>query len=274
MVSGVLQLLTTSIKGEFVAKISAYIIGYNEEKNIGAAVKSVLWADEVVVVDSNSTDRTAEIAASLGARVVQVPFEGFGKLRNAAIASTTHEWVFSLDTDERCTEEARDEILRLVMAPDAMDAYYTPRRNRFMGRWIKHCGWYPDYRQPQLFRRHALEFQDDLVHEGYTIQGSHGYMRHHITQEPYLDINHMRSKLMRYSVLGAAKLKANNKPSSMPTALGHALAAFVRIFVFKRGFLDGWAGFVIALANFEYTFYKYAMRAEQLRIESNCRADA
>jgi glycosyltransferase involved in cell wall biosynthesis len=121
-----------------MAKISAYIIAYNEERNIEAAVKSVLWADEIVVVDSFSSDRTAGIAASLGARVVQVAFEGFGKLRTAAISSTRHEWVFSLDTDERCTEAARDEIRRIVESQDARDAYYVPRRNVFMGRWIRH----------------------------------------------------------------------------------------------------------------------------------------
>jgi len=251
-----------------MAKISAYIIAFNEERNIGDAVKSVLWADEVVVVDSFSTDRTVEIATELGARVVQVAFEGFGKLRNSAIAATRFEWVFSLDTDERCTEKARDEMRRLVELPDAKDAYYTPRRNSFMGQEIKHCGWYPDYRQPQLFRRTALLFGDDMVHEGFTIQGTVGYMVNFIRQEPYRDLTQMCTKLERYATLGAEKMKQKGKSATMGGALLHGLSSFARIFFVKKGILDGWPGFVIALANGEYTFYKYAKRAEQLRVEA------
>ena len=246
-------------------KVSAYIIGYNEERNIADAVKSVLWADEVVVVDSFSSDRTAEIATLLGARVVQVPFEGFGKLRTAAIASTRHEWVFSLDTDERCTEAARDEIRRIVMSPNSADVYYVPRINFFMGQRIKHCGWYPDYRQPQLFRRESLAFRDDMVHEGFDVYGSIGYLRAAIHQTPYRDISQMCCKLERYATLGAEKIRQQDKSATMFSALLHGVAAFVRIYIFKLGVLDGWPGFVIAFGNFEYAFYKYAKRVEQLR---------
>lgn len=248
-------------------KISAYIIGYNEERNIADAVRSVLWADEVVVCDSFSSDRTAEIAESLGARVVQIPFEGFGKLRTAAIASTQYEWVFSLDTDERCTDEAIAEMRRLVDSPDAADVYYVPRRNRFMGRWIKYCGWYPDYRQPQLFRRNAMTFRDDMVHEGFDVHGTIGYMKSAIHQEPYRDLSQMCCKLERYATLGAEKMRRQGKTASMGSALLHGVATFIRIYILKRGFLDGWAGFVIALGNFEYAFYKYAKLAEQTRME-------
>lgn len=243
-------------------KISAYIICYNEERNIADAVKSVLWADEVVVVDSFSSDRTVEIATSLGARVVQVPFEGFGKLRTAAIASTRYEWVFSLDTDERCTEAARDEIRRIVAAPDANDAYYVPRRNVFMGRRIKHCGWYPDYRQPQLFRRNAMTFDEAMVHEGYTVSGRTAYMINFIWQYPYRDLSQLINKMERYSTLGARKLAERGRSSSMFTAFTHGAVAFIRIYLFKLGILDGWPGFVISFANFEGTFYRYAKKAE------------
>jgi glycosyltransferase involved in cell wall biosynthesis len=145
-------------------KISAYIIAYNQESKIEDAVKSVLWADEIILVDSHSEDRTADIAADLGARIVQVEFKGFGDLRNQAIASCSHEWIFSLDSDERCTPEARDEILKVINSKDARDAYFMPRRNFFMGRWVKFSGYYPDYRQPQLFRKGALEYRKDEVH--------------------------------------------------------------------------------------------------------------
>ncbi|MBJ6725946.1 glycosyltransferase family 2 protein [Geomesophilobacter sediminis] len=245
-----------------MAKVSAYIIGYNEERNIGDAVKSVLWADEVVFVDSFSTDRSAEIAESLGARVVQVPFEGFGKLRTAAINSTKYEWVFSLDTDERCTEAARDEIRELIEKPDAKDVYYTPRRNVFMGRWIRHCGFYPDFRQPQLFRRDKMTFDEGMVHEGFTIHGSIGYMKNYIWQFPYRDLSQLIGKMERYSSLGAIKLSDRGRNASMARAFFSGLAAFIRIYFLKLGFLDGWPGFVISFANFEGTFYRYAKGVE------------
>jgi glycosyltransferase involved in cell wall biosynthesis len=244
-------------------KISAYIICYNEERNIADAVKSVLWADEVVVVDSFSSDRTAEIAASLGARVVQIPFEGFGKLRTAAIASTQFEWVFSLDTDERCTESARDEIRRIIDSANAADAYYVPRRNVFMGRWIKHSGFYPDYRQPQLFRRNALMFDEAMVHEGYTVTGIIGYMKNYIYQFPYRDFSQLLGKMERYTSLGASKIIARGDSTSMPTALLHGVAAFLKFYFIKLGFLDGWPGFVIALGNFEAAFWRYAKALEK-----------
>jgi glycosyltransferase involved in cell wall biosynthesis len=263
----------TSRENIRLSKISAYIIAYNEERNIGDAIRSVQWADEIVVVDSFSSDRTVEIATELGARVVQVAFEGFGKLRNSAIAATRFEWVFSLDTDERCTGEARDEMLRLAELPGAKDAYYTPRRNSFMGQRIKHCGWYPDYRQPQFFRRTALVFKDDMVHEGYSVHGDIGYMKNYIHQEPYRDLSQMCCKLERYASLGADKLKQRGKSATMWKALSHGVAAFARIYLVKGGILDGWPGFVIALANFEYTFYKYAKRAEQTRLEESAKSN-
>ena len=136
-----------------MARISVYIIAFNEADKIEAALQSVGWADEIVVADSFSTDGTAEIAAKYATRVIQVPFEGFGKLRNDTLDQLSGDWIFSLDADERCTEAAAAEIRRIVESADAKDAYHVPRRNFFFGRWIKHSGWYPDYRQPQLFRR-------------------------------------------------------------------------------------------------------------------------
>ncbi|MFN8917456.1 MAG: glycosyltransferase family 2 protein, partial [Burkholderiales bacterium] len=146
-------------------KISAYIIAYNEAEKIVQAVSSVLWADEIVLADSGSTDGTAEIASQLGARVVQIPFHGFGDLRNQAVQACSHDWIFSLDSDERCTAEVRDEILHLLQANPEHQAYFVPRRNYFMGRWIKGSGWYPNFRQPQLFNRQAMRYSPDPVHE-------------------------------------------------------------------------------------------------------------
>ena len=136
--------------------ISAYILTYNEAEKLKAAAESVLWADEIVVIDSYSTDATAEIAAALGARVVQVPFKGFGDLRNRAIEACRCDWIFSLDADERCTAEVRDEILELLAGAPPCDVYRVPRRSFMMGRWIRGSGWYPNFRQPQLFRKGSM----------------------------------------------------------------------------------------------------------------------
>lgn len=246
-------------------KISVYIIAYNEAEKIRAAVNSVLWADEIVLVDSHSTDDTVEIAQSLGARVVQVDFEGFGDLRNKAMAACTHEWIFSLDSDERCTPEARDEILKVIADTTSVDAYYVPRRNFFMGRWMRYSGFYPDYRQPQLFRKGALVFSQDMVHESYKVQSSQpvGFLHHAIWQVPFKNLEEVMHKANKYSTLGAVKLSENGKRAGMGKALARGLWSFCKLYFLKRGILDGWPGFVIALGNFEGTFYRYAKLHEQ-----------
>ena len=248
-----------------MSKISAYIIAYNEAAKIRAAIESINWADEVLVVDSHSTDGTTEIAQSMGSKIIQVPFIGFGDLRNQAIAACAYDWIFSLDADERCTDEVRDEVLSIIQSDNPSDAYYIPRKNFFMGRWIKHSGYYPDYRQPQLFRKGTLKYKFDPVHEGFELQTAAppGYLKNAIWQVPFKNLEEILHKANRYSSLGAAKLEAQGKHSGMTTALFHGLWAFIQHFFVKRGFLDGWAGFIIALGNFEGTFYKYAKLHER-----------
>jgi glycosyltransferase involved in cell wall biosynthesis len=243
-----------------MSSISAYIIAWNEADKIEAAVNSVLWADEIIVADSFSTDGTAEIAAQLGARVVQIEFKGFGDLRNQAMAACRHNWIFSLDADERCTPEARDEILATIALPHPTDAYYIPRRNFFMGRWIEHSGFWPDYRQPQLFRKGVLQFRNDPVHEEYEIVSDKpvGYLQQAIWQFPYRNLEEVARKANRYSSLGAEKLSQRGRRAGMFTALSRGLWAFFHMYILKKGILDGWPGFVIAVGNFEGTWYKYA----------------
>ena len=243
-----------------MSRISAYIIAWNEADKIEAAVNSVLWADEIVVADSFSTDGTAEIAAALGARVVQIDFKGFGDLRNQAMAACTHDWIFSLDADERCTPEARDEILAAIAQPSPADAYYIPRRNFFMGRWIRHSGFWPDYRQPQLFRKGALRFRNDPVHEEYEIVSDKpaAFLKQPIWQFPYKNLEEVARKANRYSSLGAEKLRQRGRNAGMFTALSRGLWSFLHMYILKKGILDGWPGFVIAVGNFEGTWYKYA----------------
>lgn len=243
-------------------KVSVYIIAYNEAEKITATIESVRWADEVVLVDSWSTDGTTEIATRLGAKVVQVDFKGYGDLRNQAIAACSHEWIFSLDADERCTSEVAMEIQELVNKPDSADAYWVPRRNFFMGRWIKHSGWYPNYRQPQLFRRGRMSYDQQTVHENYILNSAKpiGYIKNAIWQFPFKDMSEVMRKANRYSSLGAQRI--TERRLSMSTALSHGVWSFLKHYIFKLGFMDGWAGFVIALGNFEGTFYRYVKAIE------------
>ncbi len=238
-------------------KISAYILTFNEAENIKAAVESVLWTDEIVIVDSHSTDGTAEIAAGVGAREVEVPFNGFGDLRNRAVELCRHDWIFSHDADERCTTAVRDEILGLLAGSPPYEVFRVPRRNYIMGRWIRGSGWYPNFRQPQLFRKDSMRYTLEPVHEGYEVLGDRlvDTLRNAIWQVPFRNLEEIIRKMDRYSSLGAPNL---TKRVSMASALGHGLWSFLKHYIFKLGFIDGWAGFVIAFGNLEGTFYRCA----------------
>jgi len=245
-------------------KISVYIIAYNEVEKIRDCINSVLWADEIVVADSNSTDGTTEIAMELGAKVIQIDFKGYGDLRNKAISHCSGEWILSLDSDERCTEQVRDEIIELIKdAP--LDVYRIPRKNFFMGRWIKHSGWFPNYRQPQLFRRGKMSYDLKPVHEGFINHSGKeiGFIKNIIWQIPFKDIEEVINKANRYSTLGVKKLQDKGKTGGVFKAFLHGFWAFLKHYVFKLGFLDGGPGLVIAVGNFEGTFYRYIKLTEQ-----------
>ena len=244
-------------------KISVYIIAFNEVEKIRDCINSILWADEIVVADSHSTDGTSEIAQELGAKVVHIPFNGYGDLRNQAITKCTGDWIFSLDSDERCTTEVRDEILGLIdNAP--LDIYRVPRKNFFMGRWIKHSGWYPNYRQPQLFRNGKMKYSIDPVHEGFLSLSDKkiGFIKNSIWQYPFKDTEEVMHKANRYSSLGVTKLQEKGIKGSVFKAFLHGSWSFIKHYIFKLGFLDGGPGFVIAFGNFEGTFYRYIKLTE------------
>ncbi len=244
--------------------VSVFILARNEELKIGAALESVAWAAEIVVIDSSSTDRTVEMALQRGARVVQVEFRRFGELRQAGIEHTSQPWIFSLDSDERCTPEARDEILRIVADPGSADAYLVPRQNYLLGRKVRHGGWYPDYRQPQLFRRGRMAYAAaDDVHEGWTLDGRLGRMRHPIEQIPYRSLSEAIDKMNRYTTLGVLGLERRGASTGFAGALLRAKWAFFKAYFLQLGFLDGGAGLVIALLRFENSFYKHAKLAER-----------
>lgn len=240
-------------------KISALILSYNNEKEIARCIKSLSWADEVVVIDSFSSDNTARLARELGASVYQYPFSTFGTLRNLALSHASYEWVFSLDTDEVATKSVVDEILKIAQNENASDVYFVPRLNTVFGRKLRHGGWYPDYRQPQFFKKTALVYNEhDDVHEGFKILGSKSYLKNHIEQFPFDNLNHYLKKMERYSSLMAKRMLKEKKSFSPIQLITRPAFAFFKRYFLRRGFLDGFHGFLMAKLYSYYTFQKYA----------------
>lgn len=251
-----------------MSKLSVYVIAYNDEPNIRACLRSVSWADELIVVDSHSSDATEKISLEFTDKVYQHEFKGFGQLRNEAVAHTSYDWVFSLDTDERATPELRDEIRRLLEDGPEADAYFVPRRNYFLGRWIHHCGWYPDYRQPQLFRKGRMRYRNDLVHEGFEVDGRLGYLKEHVLQYPFRDLNHFLMKQDRYSSLMARRMTQEGRRFRVHQLLTHPHFTFIKMYLVRGGFLEGAPGLILSSLYAYYTFIKYAKLWELSRKES------
>lgn len=242
-----------------MSKLSVYVIAYNDEPNMRACLESVTgWADELIVVDSYSSDATEKIAREFTDRVYQHEFKGFGRLRNEAVAHATHDWVFSLDTDERATPELRDEIRKVLEAGPEADAYFVPRRNWFLGRWIRHCGWYPDYRQPQLFRKSRLRYRDDLVHEGFEVEGKVGHLKEHVLQYPFRDLDHFLFKMDRYTDLMAQRMVEQGRRFRAHQLVTHPLFTFFKMYIGRAGILDGMPGLILSGLYAYYTLIKYA----------------
>ena len=237
--------------------VTAYTLTLNEVRQIRAVLETVKWADEIIVVDSFSTDGTVEVAREFNARIVSEKFCGFGRLRNLALAAATHDWMFSIDADERCTLELASEIRGELAAP-RFDAYHVPRKSHFLGHWIRHCGWYPDYRQPQLFDRTKMRYNDELVHESYTLNGRLGCLREHVLQYPWDTLEIATAKLQRYSTLMAQRYADMNMRASLGKLIGSPLAMFLNVFVVQQGFRDGRHGLILASLYAYYTFLKYA----------------
>jgi glycosyltransferase involved in cell wall biosynthesis len=242
--------------------LTAIVITRNEEANIAGCLESVAFADEIVVVDSGSTDRTVELARAAGAKVaVHADWPGFGPQKNRALALATQDWVLSIDADERVTPQGREEILRAIgdnARPDTSqyDAWDMPRRSSFCGQYIAHSGWYPD-RVTRLFRRGRGRFSDDLVHERVVVDGRVGRLRSDLLHTTYPDVETMLAKLDRYSSASAQAMFDRGARSSLAGAIVRGLWAFVRTYVLRLGVLDGRMGFVLAVSVAETTYYKY-----------------
>ena len=237
--------------------ITVYTPTFNEARQIRAVLESVKWADEIILVDSFSSDGTVEIAREYGARIISAKFCGFGKLRNMALDASSHDWMLSIDADERCTPELVAELRREVTAP-RFEAYHVPRKSHFLGKWMRHSGWYPDYRQPQFFNRKKMRYREDIVHEGYDLNGRLGYLREHALQYPWPTLEVATGKLQRYSTLMAQRYAEANRSANLARLLLSPTAMFLKIYVVRQGFRDGRHGLILAMLYGYYTFLKYA----------------
>jgi glycosyltransferase involved in cell wall biosynthesis len=245
-----------------VVPVSAVLIAQNEEKTIGDALSSVAFCDEIVVVDSGSTDGTREIAAAAGARViVNAPWPGFTAQRDFATRAAGHDWVLALDADERVGAPLREEVQALRATGFAAAGYRIPRVAWYLGRWVRATDWYPDW-QVRLFDRTRGAWQGDLVHESFAVRGAVGRLRGDLEHHPYADISDHLRKIDSYTTLWARQAFAAGRRSNVLDMSAGASWAFFRNYVLKRGFLLGSAGFVISVLNTHYTFAKLAKLRE------------
>ncbi len=242
--------------------LSAVLIAQNEEKTIADALASVSFCDEIVLVDSGSSDATREIAAAAGARVVRnAPWPGFVAQRDFAVRAARHDWVLALDADERVGAGLREEIHRLRQSGFACAGYRIPRVAFYLGRWIRGTDWYPDW-QVRLFDRTRAAWQGDLVHESVGVRGPVGRLRGELEHHPYADIaDHMR-KIDSYTTLWAQQARTSGRASNVVDMTAGAAWAFFRNYLLKRGFLLGSAGFIVSVLNTYYTFAKLAKLRE------------
>jgi len=250
-------------------KVSVYVLTYNEEAKIRDCLESVTWADEIVILDSFSNDRTLPICQNYTDKIFQQEFVGFGKLRNIAIEHCTNNWVLSVDADERVTPELREEILKkLTDGPDA-DAYFIPRKSHFLKYWVRHCGWYPDYRQPQFFHKRKMKYREQMVHEGFDVTGKVAHLRGHVIQYPFLSLDQFLKKMDRYSSLRAEDMVKQGASFHISQVLTHPAATFWRMYFLKLGFLDGKVGLILSLLYAYYTMLKYAKLWEKLKSQES-----
>lgn len=238
------------------SRLSVAIIALNEERNLPDCLASVAFADEIIVVDGGSHDRTCEIAQSAGARVIEAHhWQGFGVQKNRALDACTGDWILSIDSDERVPAGLRDEILLAVRDPQ-FEVYEMPRSSYYCGRFMRHSGWWPDHVR-RLFKRDVARFSDAPVHESLQTDRSVGRLTHPLEHWSFRTMEDVLDKVNRYSSLSAPVVIERGRRPTLLTAVVHGAAAFFRTYVLKRGFLDGAHGFMLAVSNAEGSYYRY-----------------
>jgi glycosyltransferase involved in cell wall biosynthesis len=240
--------------------ISVAIITFNEENNIRRTLDSVKWADEIVVVDSGSTDRTLEICREYTGNVIHQDWQGFSVQKNFALDRTTGDWVLSLDADEPIEPGLAEEIRRIISSSSAHDGYSIPRKTYFLGKQIRHGGWYPDYNL-RLFQKGKGRFEERAVHEAIKVKGTVGRTNHAIQHYAYPDLASYLSSINKYSSLAVAVMTEqgiSGFKTGWVNIVLRPIGTFLFKYVLRRGFLDGKHGLVLNLFHSWYVFAKYA----------------
>ena len=243
-------------------KLTVTVITRNEAANIEAALASVTWADEVIVVDSDSTDDTTTIARRYTGRVETRPWPGYSAQKNYAASLASHDWIFSLDADERVTPALAAEIKTLLAAEPAHRGYRVPRISHYLGCWVRGTDWYPDY-QLRLYDRRAGQWNGRRVHESVQLtNGTPGRLASDLHHHPYRDISHHLATIDRYTTLAAQQMRADGRIPSLASVALHPPFAFLRNYVLRGGFRSGGAGFIVSALNSYYVFLKLAKARE------------
>jgi glycosyltransferase involved in cell wall biosynthesis len=238
-------------------KLSVILITKNEALNLKACLDSVAFADQIVIVDSGSTDGTLEIARNAGAQIIQTTdWPGFGPQKNRALAAADGDWILSIDADERITPALAAEIKAVLQDKQAAAAYEIPRKSWYCGRFIEHAGWAPDY-VTRLVRQGKAKFSGDLVHERILVDGATAKLKTPMLHYSFRDFSQVLNKVDLYSTLSARQRYGSGQRSSVGNAVLHGFAAFIRTYLFKRGFLDGSHGLALAISNAEGSYYRY-----------------
>ena len=248
-------------------KLTVTVITRNESANIDAALASVAWADEIIVIDAESTDETASIARRRGARVEVRPWPGYSQQKNYAASIASHDWILSLDADERVPAELASEIGALLASEPARRGYRIPRVTFYLGRWIRGTDWYPDY-QLRLYDRRAGTWIERRVHESVRVEGEPGRLENDLQHFAYRDISHHLATIDRYTTLAAEEIVTAGRPPSAAALFFHPPFAFFRNYVLRRGFTLGAAGLTISTLNSYYVFLKLAKAREIARQSS------
>lgn len=235
--------------------VSVVIITKNEEHNIEDALKSVADAIEVVVVDSFSSDKTVEICRKYTDKIFQHQWEGFARQKQKAVDHAGGEWILILDADERVTPELKTEIINAI-TNSGCNGYYIPRENYFIGKWIRHGGWWPDHTL-RLFKKNKGHFEIREVHEKVTVEGKTAYLRNPLKHYTYRSISDFAVRADNYSTLAAREIKKYSGNTGFFSITIKPLATFIKMYFLRQGFLDGTHGFILAFLYSYYTFLKY-----------------
>ena len=238
-------------------KLTVTVITLNEAANIDACLASVAWADERLVVDSGSTDDTLERARARGARVIVREWPGYAAQKNFAASEAAHDWILSIDADERVTPDLAQEIRAVLSTEQAVAGYRLPRVTWHLGQWIRTTDWYPDY-QLRLYDRRRARWAPRRVHESVAAEGAVGQLGHDLEHYAYRDIGHHHKTMDRYTTLAAEEMHEAGRRAGVFDLTVHPGATFFRNYILRRGIVDGVPGFIISAMNAYYVFLKFA----------------